>query len=79
MLGFDLRDKDDTIEEMIRIGQIANDYKQCREILRAVVTKCNIDTVQECTCRNIANKLSFQERLNCKKCQGLGYIIEFKK
>lgn len=79
MLGFDLRDKDDTIEEMIRIGQIGSDYQQCREILRAIVTKCNIDTVQECSCRNLDSKLSFQERLNCKFCEGLGYIIKFKE
>lgn len=79
MLGFDLRDKDDTIEEMIRIGQIGSDYKQCREILRAIVIKCNIDTIQECSCRNLNNKLSIQERLNCKFCEGLGYIIKFKE
>ena len=79
MSGFDLRDKEDVVNDLIKVGEIAAEYREYKSMLNALYLKYNIGNMKACTCRNIDNKLSFQERLNCKKCQGLGYIIECKK
>lgn len=79
MLGFDLRDKDDVVEDLIKVGEIASEYKKYKDMLQALVLKYNIQEMQKCNCRNYKNNLSFQERLHCSQCGGIGYIISYKE
>ena len=79
MLGFDLRDKDDVIADLIKIGEIASEYKEYREMLYALILKYNIEEMIKCECRNYKNDMKFSERMNCPKCGSTGYIIKYKE
>ena len=76
-MGFDLRDKDDVIKDLIKVGEIATEYREYKSMLSALFLKYNICDMKKCSCQNLESNLSFQDRLHCKNCGGLGYIIKF--
>lgn len=74
-----LRGKDDVVRDVKALNEICQEYQNYRSIVQACIQKFNIHKIEACECRDYSNKMTFEERLHCEKCGGLGYIFEFNK
>ena len=79
MFGFDLRDNDDIINDVERLHNLCQDYKEIRDKLKTLMILTNIEDMIKCECRDYKNEMSFQERMKCPKCKGIGYILKYKE
>lgn len=70
-----LRNEEDIVSDVEKLNNICQEYKRYKAITTAFVRKFNIKEVIECGCRDFKNGMTFDERVNCKKCGGLGFII----
>lgn len=73
-----LRGEDDVVSDIEKLHNICQEYKKYKAITQALVRKFDIESVAECNCRDFKNGMSFEDRLNCKNCGGLGFIIKVK-
>ena len=76
--GTFFKDKDDIIKDISILNEICQDYKETKNKLDALILGFGIETMTKCSCRDYTNKISFEERIHCDKCKGLGYIITYK-
>lgn len=79
MLGIDLRDNEDIVNDLIRVGDIAKEYRELKDKFNMLLLLSNIERMDLCDCRNFNSDMSFQDRLKCTKCGGIGYIIKYKE
>lgn len=76
---FDLRNEDDIIRDVQQLNTICQRYNDYKSLLNALMIKFNIESADKCECRDYTSNKTFQERLNCEKCGGLGYILHYKE
>lgn len=79
MFGFDLKDEDDMINDIKILNDICQNYKEVKDQLKTLMILTNIEEMIKCECRDYKNNMSFQERMNCPKCKGIGYILKYKE
>ena len=78
MLGMDFRDTEDVIRDIERLNALCQDYKDIRDKLKTLMILTNIEDMTPCECRDYKNEMSIQDRMNCTKCKGIGYILKYK-
>lgn len=71
-----LRGEDDIVRDIEKLNNICQEYSRYKAITQAFVRKFNVESVAECNCRDFKNGMSLDDRLNCKNCGGLGFIIK---
>lgn len=71
-----LRGEDDIVRDIEKLNNICQEYSRYKSITQALVRKFNIASVAECSCRDFKNNMTLDERLKCKNCGGLGFIIK---
>lgn len=79
MFGFDLKDEDDIIRDIKVLNNICQNYKEVKDKLKTLMLLTNIEEMVTCECRDYKNNMSIQERINCPKCKGIGYILKYKE
>lgn len=79
MFGFDLKDEDDMINDIKILNDICQNYKEVKDQLKTLMILTNIEEMIKCECRDYKNGMSFQERMKCPKCKGIGYILKYKE
>lgn len=79
MFGFDLKDEDDIIRDIKALNNICQNYKEVKDKLKTLMLLTNIEEMVTCECRDYKNNMSIQERMNCPKCKGIGYILKYKE
>lgn len=73
------RSKEDVMRDVQELNNICQEYSNYRSIVQACLVKFNIKKITPCKCRDYSNKMTFEERLHCENCGGLGYIFKFNK
>lgn len=79
MFGLDLKDEDDMIRDIERLNNICQEYKVVKDKLKTLMILTNIEEMIPCECRDYKDNMSIQERMNCPKCKGIGYILKYKE
>lgn len=79
MFGFDLKDEDDMINGIKILNNICQNYKEVKDQLKTLMILTNIEEMIKWDCRDYKNGMSFQERMKCPKCKGIGYILKYKE
>lgn len=79
MFGFDLKDEDDMINDIKILNNICQNYKEVKDQLKTLMILTNIEEMIKCECRDYKNNMSIQDRMNCPKCKGIGYILKYKE
>lgn len=65
---FDIRRKEDIVNDINNLKEICDEWANYRNCLAACINKFNIKKIINCDC-------SLDERFKCKKCNGTGCII----
>lgn len=74
-----LRSEDDIVNDIGKLNNICQEYKEYKAIWTACAAKFNIHSIEKCECRDYKNNMTFEDRLKCSKCDGIGYIFHFKE
>lgn len=76
---FDLRNEDDIIRDVSQLNNICQRYNDYKSLVNALMIKYNIESASKCDCRDYSTNKTLQERLNCEKCGGIGFILKYKE
>lgn len=75
---FNLRNEDDIIRDVSQLNNICQSYNDYKSLVNALMAKYGIESATKCECRDYSIDKTFQERLNCEKCGGIGFTFKYK-
>lgn len=61
----------DILSDLQTLQIVGNEWNEYRKMMQACVNKFGIERFEPCECSNKSDL----ERMKCKKCSGVGYII----
>lgn len=65
---FDLRNKVDVVGDIAMLNEICQEWNTYAKCLNACIKQLNIKSIENCTC-------TIEDRFNCPKCKGSGYVV----
>lgn len=74
-----LRREDDIVMDISKLNDICQSYKTYKALWTACSMRFGIEKAEQCECRDYKNEMTFDQRLHCPKCDGLGFIFHFKE